>query len=326
MTQAFPGYGAPAQQPQQQYGGAFPAQAPPTPQQGYAQPMAPAPQQGGFFQTQDPYVQAQQGPAVAPPQQAAPQQTADTSGFWGGAAAISFDAQKGYVKGTPRGGRIMSKLISNQTKLGTGEVLRWQDGTERKQLVVTLQTAERADPQDNGQRQLFIKGDMPRAVREAFQTAGASDIEVGGHLYVAWVDEKPAKSAGYNPQKIYKAVYAPPGSPDPMAGQPAYTPNPVPPVPQPSASPDQFAAHATYQQQAAQHQAAMPPQPQFAAPGTEMYPGQGQPQFSQPQAPQPGQFPAAAPQQPGQPSAQPPQPQQPAPPGQPQPGAYNPFA
>lgn len=310
MTQGFPGYGAPTQQPQQfapPQGYAPPAQpqfAPPPQAPQYQQGMGAAP--GGFFQTQDPHIQAQQGPAVPPAPQHQPQQQTDTAGFFGGAAAISFDDKKGYVRGTPRGGQVLSKTISNQTKMGTGEVLTWGDGTPRKQMVVTLQTAERVDPNDNGQRQLFIKGDLPRAVREAFQAVGASDVEVGGWLYAAWVDTKPAKAAGYNPQKIYKAVYAKPGSPDPLAGQPAFTPSPVPapspvPTPQPSAGPDQFAAHADYQAQQAAYAAQMAQQPQFAPP----------------QAPAPAQ--QFAP----QPGAQAPAPQAPAAPqGQP---AYNPF-
>lgn len=229
MTQGFQ-----AQPQQQQF----------APTQGYAPPAPPQYQQGagnpagGFWQQQDPHIMAQQGPAVPP--QPAPQQ-ADTTGFWGGAASISFDDRKGYVKGTFRGGQIISKTISNQTKMGTGEVLTWQDGSPRKQMSVLLQTAERADPQDNGQRQLFIKGDLPRATREAFQAVGASDLSEGGWLYAAWVDEKPAKAAGYNPQKVYKAIYAPPGSPDPLAGQHV-------PTPQPGQGVDQFAAYAAYQQ------------------------------------------------------------------------------
>lgn len=311
MTQGFPGYGAPPQQPQQF--AAPQGYAPPQPQ--FQQPPAPAPQPGGFFQTQDPHMQAA---GQVPPQPPAPAQTpADTSGFFGGAASISFDDRKGYVRGTPRGGQVLDKTISNQTKLGTGEVITWSDGSPRKQMVVTLQTAERTDPQDNGQRQLFIKGDLPRAVREAMQAVGAQDVEVGGWLYAAWVDEKPAKSASYNPQKIYKAVYARPGSPDPMAGHPAY-------------------------QTPAQPLAAPAPQQSFAPPGQEMYPGQNQPQYVptaqaqqpqtggfpaqqfQPTAPQPGQFP-----QPGAPQANTAgvfqQPQQPAPSGQ-QPAEWTPFS
>jgi len=257
---------------------AQPQFAPPAPQQ-YA-----APQQGGFFQTQDPHQQAQMPPA---PQQPVPA-PADTSSFFGGAAVISFDDRKGYVKGTPRGGQIIDKKISNQTKLGTGEVLTWSDGSPRKQMVLTLQTAERTDPQDNGQRQLFVKGDMPRAVREAFQSAGAKDVELGGWIYVAWVSENAAKQAGYNPQKVYKAIYAPPGAPDPMAGQPTYqpVPNAPVPVPEPAATPDHYAAYAA--QQAAGGPPPMPQMPavapQYAPPAPAAAPQQFAPQgTAQPQ-------------------------------------------
>lgn len=348
MTQGFPaqpGYGAPQQMPQQF--AAPQGYAPPAQPQVTQPPAAPqqAPQPGGFWQQQDPYIQAQQGPSVPPPQQAAPQQQqADTSGFWGGAASISFDDKKGYQKGTFRGGQIISKTISNQTKMGTGEVLTWKDGTPRKQMAVLLQTAERADPNDNGQRQLFIKGDLPRAVREAMQKVGHSDIAEGGWLYAAWVDEKPATSAGYNPQKVYTAIYAPPGSPDPLAGQHI-------PAPQPGQGADQFATYAAYQQHgvvpvqpngttaayqpgqqmavaqpSAFAQAAAPEVAGMPSPAAQAYQqAQGQPaaapQQFMPQAPQPGTFqPGAQQNPPGQPQAQ----QMPDPSGQ-QPGQWTPF-
>lgn len=284
-----PNYGAPQyQQPQQpmQYpqGPAPQQQYAPAPQQTYAAPPTqPQYQQpggtGGFFTQQDPHTQAQQqqyAPA-APPQfqqpPPMPAQPVDTSSFFGGAATISWDASKGYRVGTFRGGQILDKKIVPQTKLGTNEILKWGDGSVREQMVLTLQTAERTDPQDNGQRQMFLKGDAPRAAREAFQAANAKDLELGGWYYQAWVDEKAPKQAGYNPQKVFKGVYAPPGSPDPMAGQQVFTPQPAAPampegpamsnwpnpqvvngVPQPHATPDQFAAYAA--QQANQQQGA----------------------------------------------------------------------
>lgn len=344
MTQGFPAQPQYGQTPPQQYAPPMPQGYAPPAQPQYTQP-APVPQYqqgmgaapGGFFQTQDPYVQAQQGPAVPPaPQPSAVTQT-DTTGFWGGAPSLSFDAAKGYVKGTFRGGQVLSKTISDQTDMATKKVRTWADGSPRKQMVLLLQTGERADPQDNGQRQLFIKGDLPRACREAFQATGASDIEIGSWVYAAWIDEKPSQAGGH-PTKIYKVAYARPGQPDPMAGQPAYQPNPVPapmnqvPVPQPGQGADQFAEYAAYQQQMAAHQAAAPPAgvPQYAAPPVPEQPQVIAPQgppfgpsaFAQATAPQPQQF---APQPGGQPPATGvPQPQQPNPQGQ-QP-QWSPFA
>lgn len=354
MTQGFPaqpqygqmppqqyppqGYVPPAQpqyQPPVQQAGGYTVPAP-TPQ--YQQGMGAAP--GGFFQTQDPHVRAEQGPAVPPPpmtNNGAAQQT-DTTGFWGGAPSLSFDAQKGYVKGTFRGGQVLSKTISNQTDMANGQVRTWDDGSPRKQMVLLLQTSERADPQDNGQRQLFIKGDLPRACREAFQAAGAGDIEIGSWVYAAWVDDKPAKKPGFNASKIYKVTYARPGQPDPMPA-PAQVAAPAMAQPQYAQQPQQLAAP---QPDPSQVIAQMPMPVQA-------YPGQGpapQPQYAQPAPEQPQQFAApqvpadqaaqfaawqaqqAAAQQPqpgGQPNGSPvPQQAQPAPQGQPQ--QWSPFA
>lgn len=304
----------------------FPAQPQYAPQ-GYAPPaqpqfqQPPAPPQG-FFAQQDPYLQTAQGPVVPPPQPAAPvaPQPTDTSGFFGGGAAISWDDKKGYVRGTPRGGKVIDKKITNQTKMGTNEVITWADGSPRKQMELTLQTAEHADPQDDGQRRMFIKGDLPRAAKAAMKPHGKHDIEIGSWFYAAWVDEKPSKQSGWNAQKIFNAVYAPPGAPDPMAGQPAYTasaPAPVP-VPQPSAPVDQYAAYAAQQAQGGAFQQPQMPQQPVAAANDQAA------QFAAWQAAQ-GQQPPAGGQQnaPGSP----PQQAAPAPPqGQAAPAQWTPFS
>lgn len=340
MTQGFPAqpqYGAPQQQ--MTYAPPIPANQPML----YGQPGVPTPQfqqppaQQGFFTQQDPAYQAQQqyamGPQgpVVPAQQSAPSapQPTDTSGFFGGGASISWDDKKGYVKGTPRGGQIIDKKITNQTKLGTNEIIKWENGDPRKQMELTLQTAERADPQDDGRRRMFIKGDLPRATKAAMKPHGVNDVEIGGWFYAAWVSEKPASRPGYNDAKVFNAVYAPPGAPDPMAGQPAYTSAAVPapsgvPTPQPSGTPDQFAAHAAYQQQMAAHQASvpqsnpqMPQQPAAAA-------NDQQAQFAAWQAQQAAQAQQPAPQQ-NVPGPTPQQPQ-PAPPSPAQGAQWSPFS
>lgn len=277
-------YGAPQQFSQPQFAqpqyGQPPAPQPTQAPQAYAQPGMP-PQQpapmGQFFTQQDPHIQAQQPapqypPAAAPGQPYAPQpamssQPTDTSSFFGGAASISFAADKGYVRGTFRGGLVLEKKIVPQTKMGTGEVIRWDDGTPREQMVLTLQTAERADPQDDGKRQIFIKGDAVRACREALSAVKSPDIDPGGWYYQAWVDEKPAKKQGYTNQKVYKSIYALPGSPDPLAGQHA-------PAPQPSAAPGPVAAMPQQAMMQAQQAVQYDPAMQAAVYGGQPAPGQ----------------------------------------------------
>lgn len=347
MTQGFPAQPQYGQTPYQ-----LPPQPAPTPPMMYGQPGVPMPapvpqyQQGmgaapgGFFQTQDPYVQAQQGPAVPPaPQPSAVTQT-DTTGFWGGAPSLSFDAAKGYVKGTFRGGQVLSKTISDQTDMATKKVRTWADGSPRKQMVLLLQTGERADPQDNGQRQLFIKGDLPRACREAFQATGASDIEIGSWVYAAWIDEKPSQAGGH-PTKVYKVAYARPGQPDPMPAPAQVTPA-APQFSQPQ--PGQVIGQMPMPVQAYPGQGPAP-QPQYAAPpvpeqpqvivpqgppfGPSAFAQAAAPEIAQINAEQAAQFAAWQAQQQSQHGGQPPatgapQPQQTAPQGQ-QP-QWSPFA
>lgn len=308
MTQGFPAqpqYG----QPQQQY-----------PPQGYA-PPAPAPHQpppASFYTQQDPAHQGQQ-PPPAPNYQTSPDAApADTSSFFGGGASISWDDRKGYVIGAFRGGQIIDKKITGQTKMGTNEIIRWDNGEPRKQMEITVQTGERADPQDDGRRRIFVKGDMPRAVREALKKVSAKDVHPGGWFYAAWVSTKPATRAGYNDAKVFDVIYAPPGSPDPMAGQPAFQAQQVQqPTPQPSQQwqqpPAQFAPQAPQQGQFG----AQPPVPQHAAQAAPQPPAApaGVP------ADQAAQFAAWQAQQAG--AAQAPTQSAPAPDGQPQ--QWNPY-
>jgi len=294
QQQAPAGYGQQPQAPQQQYPPQAPAQqyAPPA-QQGYGQPQAPE-----FY-----------APPAPQQQQAESAPVEDTGSFFGGAPTISFDANAGYQRGTFRGGLVLSKIISNQTKIGTGEVLRYNDGSPRKQLVVTLRTNERSDANDDGERRLFLKGDMVRAARAAFKPLGAPDVEVGGWLYVAWTDEKAAKTAGYNNQKIYTALYARPGQADPMAGQPAYSA----PAPQQAPPPAQQPQYAPQQPQQAYQPPMAPPQGYAPQPPA-------QPQYAPPAPPQ-QQYQQQAPPPPAQQPQNAPDPNA----GQAAPVGYNPF-
>jgi hypothetical protein len=291
QQQAPQGY---APQPQQQYpappappqayapqGQQFQQQAP----QGYQQPpMQPQfqapPQQQGFDwnQGQQQVPQNFGQPLMQPQFQGqpnTPQPESDTSDYFGGAPSISFNANAGYQRGTFRGGRIISKVRGVQTDMKTKAVKTFNDGRPMPQLVVTVASAEKSDPTDNGERRIFLKGDMTRAARVAFQQAGATDLEDGGWFYLAWTDEKAATTAGFNNQKLYTAIYARPGQPDPMAGQPAYQ-APAAPAPQQPAPPMQQNPYAGAQQMVQQGQHPIQQAAQY----------QQQPQYVQQPAPQ----------------------------------------
>jgi hypothetical protein len=294
------------------------------PQQFAPQPQAPqqwgppasgqqswAPEQA-YQQTQNQQAAQQwapQPPAAPALPPAAVQQVEDTSGMFGGAPSISWNTAAGYTLGTPRGGQILGKVVQQQTDFETKKPLHFPDGKPRMSVVVTVQTTERTDANDDGKRTLYVANGLVRAAADAFRKVGAADLEIGGWIYAA----NTAKNGGRSgKQNVFQCLYARPGQPDPLAHLPAY----VAPVAAPA------------QPQAPQ---------QFQAPVQPSYPQPGQQQFQQPQAPAP-QF-GAPPVQQGyadpnqgqqqfapQPPAQPQFAQQGAPQGGGAPADYNPFA
>lgn len=87
----------------------------------------------------------------------------------------------------------------------------WQDGSPAMELRVVLQTEERdlEDPEDDGLRAIYIRGDMQRAVREAVRTAKAPGLTVGGKLRVKHHALGESKG-NLNPPKLYEARYRAP--------------------------------------------------------------------------------------------------------------------
>jgi hypothetical protein len=142
-----------------------------------------------------------------------------------------------------------------------------------------------------------VANGLVRAAADAFRKVGASDLEVGGWIYAANTAKNGGKSGKAN---VFQCVYARPGQPDPLAGQPPYVAPvaapaqqqapqqfqaPVQPnYPQPG-QPQQFVQHAPPMQQT-------PAAPQFGAPPAQQGyadPNQGQRQFA-PQSPAQPQF------------------------------------
>ncbi len=114
--------------------------------------------------------------------------------------------------GTVVKGKILDGHESQQTDFHTREPLVWKDGQPRMQIVLTLATDMR-DPAvdgDDGERQLFVKGQMQKAVGEAVRKAGVTGLAAGGTLAVQFSGLGEATGAGLNPPKVFVAQYAPP--------------------------------------------------------------------------------------------------------------------
>lgn len=126
-----------------------------------------------------------------------------------GSKSFKFDQHGATVKGT-----ILSLDMQQQRDIKTGQPKYWDDAKAQPmmQLRVVLQTDERDNDDDDGQRAIYVKGNMQQAVRDAVKTAGADTIEVGGTLAVQYVKDGVATTVGFNPPKEYAAQYKPPVS------------------------------------------------------------------------------------------------------------------
>jgi hypothetical protein len=126
----------------------------------------------------------------------------------GGGASAKFPTPGTTIKGT-----VVRSVRTQQTNFDTGELAFWDEAkTQPKwQVVITLATDER-DPDiedDEGHRNLYVRGQMQKAVGDALAKAKAK-LEVGGTLAVQYTGDGEPPRRGLNPPKLYTAAYKPP--------------------------------------------------------------------------------------------------------------------
>lgn len=165
--------------------------------------------------------------------------------------------------GTRQGGTLIepAPFTQQQRDLATSQPKFWDNGDPMQQLVVTMQTDERdpANPEDDGVRRLYVKGQMQKAVAQAVRRAGARGLNVGGELWVDFVGQEEPKARGFNGAKVYAAEYHAPNpsaaflaKPEAAQAQPAPTPGAYAPQATAGAPGAGYAPQAsTYQQQSA---------------------------------------------------------------------------
>lgn len=108
-------------------------------------------------------------------------------------------------------GQIIHKEARQQTSFTTGELLYFDNGEPRMQLVIAIQTQLR-DPaieDDDGVRAVYVKGkDSTNNLRNAIKMASAKRLEEGGWLKT-WCSTLKPNPKGL-PSKILDFQYAPP--------------------------------------------------------------------------------------------------------------------
>lgn len=154
---------------------------------------------------------------------------------------VKFDVVGATITGTVKS----APRERQQTKFGSQDPDFWPNGDPKMQILVDLQTDQRADQNDDGTRTLYVaSSNMKRAISEAIRTAGAADLQPGGVLTVQYIGNDPASKNPANPAKMYAAQYTAPTSafgqqpapavaaPQPVQQPPAFVPTTaaVPPV------------------------------------------------------------------------------------------------
>jgi hypothetical protein len=134
----------------------------------------------------------------------------------GGGKAAKFENIGDTVEGI-----ITHAEVSQQTSMETNEPLTWTDGSPRLQLVITLQTEEHVDDNDDGLRRVYAKGGrfepqegtgtaMKEAVADAIKKSGARTLDEGGWLKVGYTGNGKKTNRGYSAPKLFRAQYKAP--------------------------------------------------------------------------------------------------------------------
>lgn len=127
----------------------------------------------------------------------------------GGGKSFSFETIGDKVSGL-----VVAAEAAQQIDMDTDQPATWPDGKPKMQVIVTLQTELDEEAGDDGQRRVYLKGSKPTtsmgAVKAAIKAAGASGIEVGGKLQLAYTGDGEPTKKGWNAPKQYAAKYEPP--------------------------------------------------------------------------------------------------------------------
>lgn len=113
-------------------------------------------------------------------------------------------------------GEVTALRTTQQTDID-GTPKFWDNGDPRWQVVVSLQTGLTEDADDDGIRNLYVKGGMKtptmqKAVSDALRGAGVKILEEGGRLEVAFIGLGTPSKPGLSAPKQYAARYTPPSA------------------------------------------------------------------------------------------------------------------
>lgn len=106
-------------------------------------------------------------------------------------------------------GTVVDATISAQTDID-GNVRVFDSGEIRQQLVITLQTNEHDDEDDDGLRKIFVKSFMVKPFRNEMKRNKVPGVRPGGELTVTYVADGEVTKKGYSAPKLFEVAYEPP--------------------------------------------------------------------------------------------------------------------
>lgn len=128
-----------------------------------------------------------------------------------------------YFKFDNPGDRISGELVGFRTEVeteyGTDTPKTWNDGKPRHMLVCQVKVDEREDAEDDGVRNVYLRG-WPGgkttgigAVAEAVKKAtGGHQLAEGATIAIAYTGNGEPSKPGFAPPKQFSAAYKPPAA------------------------------------------------------------------------------------------------------------------
>jgi len=129
----------------------------------------------------------------------------DVNEFLAGSGVPSFKFEK---IGDSVDGIVTRAEVRQQTDFETGQLVTWDDGTPKMQLIVDLQTTlfDENISGDDGLRRIYLRNNALTAVRQAVKAAGGR-LETGGALSVKYVKDGEPPKKGFHGPKLFEAEY-----------------------------------------------------------------------------------------------------------------------